>query len=142
MDNTAHVLFYLTENLPIMFRCDTISLIFAGITLIVWVLCGYYSISYFKGDKKIKGYAVSYLLTLIVLFALDMAGNLVTFYMFYEMMTLCSVLLVIHNRTREAIMAGAGATGWAVVSHACIGSIPPLTENPIIINNTASISIP
>lgn len=106
MDNTAHVLFYLTENLPIMFRCDTISLIFAGITLIVWVLCGYYSISYFKGDKKIKGYAVSYLLTLIVLFALDMAGNLVTFYMFYEMMTLCSVLLVIHNRTREAIMAG------------------------------------
>jgi len=106
MDNTAYVLFNLTENLPVMFRCDTVSIIFAGITLLVWVLCGYYSISYFKGDKKIKGYAISYVLSLLILFGLDMAGNLVTFYMFYEMMTLFTAPLVFHNRTREAIMAG------------------------------------
>lgn len=105
MDNTAYVLFNLTENLPIMFKCDAMSLIFGGITILVWVLCGYYSISYFKNDKKIKSYAISYVLTLIVLLCLDMAGNLVTFYMFYEMMTLFSVPLVFHNRTRESIMA-------------------------------------
>ncbi len=105
MDTTAYVLFNLTKDLPIMFRCDEISLIFGGITLLVWVLCGYYSISYFKGDKKIKSYAIAYVLTLFVILGLDMAGNLVTFYMFYEMMTLFSVPLVFHNRTREAIMA-------------------------------------
>jgi len=105
MDNTAYVLFNLTDNLPIMFKCDTIGLIFGGITLLIWVLCGYYSISYFKGDKKIKGYAISYVLTLFIILGLDLAGNMVTFYMFYEMMTLFSVPLVFHNRTRESIMA-------------------------------------
>lgn len=105
MDNTAYVLFNLTENLPVMLRCDVISLIFGGITLLVWVLCGYYSISYFKGDKKIKSYVISYVLTLFVILGLDLAGNLITFYLFYEMMTLFSVPLVFHNRTREAIMA-------------------------------------
>jgi multicomponent Na+:H+ antiporter subunit D len=40
-----------------------------------------------------------------VLAALDFSGNLVTFYFFYELMTLCSMPLVLHNGSREAIMA-------------------------------------
>ena len=120
MDYTTYVLFNLTENLPIMFKCDELSLIFGGITLLIWVLCGYYSISYFKGDKKIKGYAVSYFLTLLIILALDMAGNLVTFYMLFEMMTLFSVPLVFHNRTREAIMAALKYLFYSLCGAYCV----------------------
>ena len=41
-----------------------------------------------------------------VLLALSYAGNIVTFYLFYEMMSIFSMPLVFHFRSREAIMAG------------------------------------
>ncbi len=105
MDEKAFVLFNLTDRLPIMFRCDEISLIFAVTTLIIWVLCAYYSIGYFKHDKKIKRYAFFYIMTLIILLCLDLSANLITFYLFYEMMTIFSVPLVFHDGTKEANMA-------------------------------------
>ena len=40
-----------------------------------------------------------------VLVALVFSGNLVTMYLFYEMMTLTSMPLVLHNGSKEAIMA-------------------------------------
>ena len=41
-----------------------------------------------------------------VLIALDHAGNLITLYLFFEMMTLTSLPLVLHNLSHEAVMAG------------------------------------
>ncbi len=38
--------------------------------------------------------------------ALCFAGSLITFYLFFEMLTLTSMPLVLHNGSREAIMAG------------------------------------
>lgn len=43
---------------------------------------------------------------LAVLLALDYAGSLITFYIFYELVTLASFLLVVHSKTHEAVMAG------------------------------------
>ena len=105
MEGSSIVLFNLTDRLPIMFNCDEISIVFGIITLLIWVLCAYYSISYFKHDRHIKRYACFYVLVLVILLCLDMAGNLVTFYMFYELMTLFSVPLVFHEGTKEAIIA-------------------------------------
>ena len=105
MNEQAFVLFHLTEKLPILFHFDRMGLIFAAISTLIWVLCGIYSFAYFKGDKKVKRYAIFYVITLIVIVSLDFAGNLITFYLFYELMTLLSVPLVFHNETREALMA-------------------------------------
>ena len=41
-----------------------------------------------------------------LLIGLDFSGNLITLYVFYELMTLTSLPLVLHERTREASMAG------------------------------------
>ena len=41
-----------------------------------------------------------------ILHALTFSGNMVTFYLFYELMTLLSVPLILHNRSKEAIMGG------------------------------------
>lgn len=101
----SFVLFNLTEKLPIMFNFDTMGIIFASISTLIWILCGIYSFAYFKGDKKAKRYTIFYIITLLVIVGLDFAGNLITFYLFYELMTLLSVPLVFHNETKEAIMA-------------------------------------
>lgn len=105
MGTTQTVLFNLTDKLPIMFSYDMLSWIFALISVIIWALCGIYSIKYFSKDKNIKLYSLFYFLTLAVIIGMDFAGNLVTFYACYELMTLLSVPLVFHNRTKEALMA-------------------------------------
>lgn len=106
MGEKTITLFYLTEKLPILFAADKLSVIFAITTIVIWVLCGIYSVSYFKEDKKRNRYYLFYTLVLFALLCLDFAGNLITFYFFYEMMTLISVPLVFHTETKEAIMAG------------------------------------
>ena len=105
MSEQVFVLFNLTEKLPIMFKTDQMGLIFAAISTLIWILSGVYSFAYFKGDKKAKRYTIFYVITLFVILGLDFAGNLITFYLFYELMTLLSVPLVFHNETKEAIMA-------------------------------------
>lgn len=105
MNEQIFVLFNLTEKLQIMFKTDTCGLIFAAISTFIWIICGIYSFAYFKGDKKAKRYTIFYIITLFVIIGLDLSGNLITFYLFYELMTLLSVPLVFHNETKEAIMA-------------------------------------
>ena len=54
-----------------------------------------------------------YTMTLGILMGLGLAGNLLTLYMFYEMMTLITVPLVIHNGSREAVAAGFKYLGYS-----------------------------
>lgn len=100
------LLFNLTEVLPIIFRIDSMGMIFAGMTMIVFLCAGFFSFEYMKHEQKEKRYYGYYLIVFGVLMALCFAGNLVTFYLFFELLTLSSMPLVLHNGSKEAIMAG------------------------------------
>lgn len=99
-------LFSLGDKLEIYFCPDDLGRIFAVIVTIVWILAGLYSFEYMKHEKEEKRYFGFYLMTFGVLLALSFAGNIVTFYLFYELMTLFSVPLVLHTKTKEAVMGG------------------------------------
>ena len=66
---------------------------------------GIYAIVYMKHEGKEKRFFGYFLCVLGVLEALCFAGNLVTYYMFFELMTLSSFILVLHSESRESIMA-------------------------------------
>lgn len=102
----SYTLFFLTGRLPVYFRLDGIGKIFASFVTLVWVLTGFFGFEYMKIEKAGKRFFGFYLIVYGILMALDFSGNLITFYIFYEMITLMSVPLVIHERTKEAIMAG------------------------------------
>ena len=106
MKEQSITLFHLTETLPIYFKTDALGKFFAAVVTIVWVLAGFFSFEYMKHEKHEKRYYAFYLIVFGVLIGLDFAGNVVTFYMFYELMTLLSMPMVLHNLSREAIMAG------------------------------------
>ena len=99
-------LFYLMKDIPIYFKVDNLGRFFVTFVSIVWVLAGIYSFTYMKHEGEEKGFFGCYLLVYGILIALDFSGNLVTFYLFYELMTLASVPLVMHSGMRESIMAG------------------------------------
>lgn len=98
-------LFYLMKDIPIYFQVDGISRIFVTFTSVVWAAVGFYAFVYMKHEGEEKRFFGFYLLVYGVLMALDFAGNLVTLYFFYELMTLTSAPMVLHNGSREAIMA-------------------------------------
>lgn len=99
-------LFSLKDTLPILFHMDEISVVFLILSVIVFVLAGFFSFTYMKHESKEKRYYGFYLIVFGVLNALCYSGNLITFYLFFEMLTLSSMPLVLHNGSHEAIMAG------------------------------------
>ena len=99
-------LFSLGKNMDIFFRVDQVGRLFAMVVTVIWVLAGIYAFEYMKHEKEEKRYFGFYLVVFGVLLALVFAGNLLTFYLFYELMTLLSFPLVLHSKTKEAIMGG------------------------------------
>ena len=99
-------LFNLTDRLPILFKVDEVSVIFVIMTIVIFVCAGFFSFEYMKHEEKEKRYYGFYMIVLGVLIALCFAGNLITFYLFFELLTLTSMPLVLHNGSKEAIMAG------------------------------------
>ncbi len=100
------VLWKLTNVLEIRVKMDQLTRLFAGMTVVAWTLGGLFSFEYMKHEENEDRYFGFYLIVMGVLIALDHAGNLVTLYLFFELMTLTSLPLVLHNRSREAVMAG------------------------------------
>lgn len=99
-------LFRLTERIPILFKLDALGRLFVAVVAVVWICAGFFSFSYMKHEKNERRYYGFFLITFGVLIGLGQSGNLVTMYAFYEFMTLASFPLVIHNQSREAVMAG------------------------------------
>lgn len=100
------MLFSIGKNMSIFFHVDNVGRLFAAVVTVIWVIAGFYSFEYMKHEKEEKRYFGFYLMVFGVLLALSFSGNLITFYLFYEMMTLLSLPMVLHSRTKEAIMGG------------------------------------
>ncbi len=100
------LLWELAPRMPVYFQVDGISKLFSVLTACIWLTAGVFALRYMEHEGGERRFFSVYLLVLAVLMALDHAGNLVTFYIFYELVTLTSFLLVIHSKTHEAIMAG------------------------------------
>ena len=117
---TSFTLFHLTKALPIIFTIDEMSILFSSLTLIVFLCAGFFSFEYMNQRTKMQRYSQIdrnhetkekryygfYLIVFGVLNALCFSGNLITFYLFFEILTLSSMPLVLHEGSREAIMAG------------------------------------
>lgn len=103
---TELLLFSFGKNLDLTFRVDDMGRLFAVVVILVWVLSGIYAFEYMKHEKEEKRYFGFYVMVFGVLHGLVFSGNMVTFYLFYELMTLLSMPLILHNRSREAIMGG------------------------------------
>ncbi len=99
-------LFYLTETLPIYFKIDATGSLFSLLAIIVLVCAGFFSFEYMKHEEREGRYYGFYLMVFGVLNALCFAGNLITFYLFFELLTLSSMPLVLHTGSKEAVMAG------------------------------------
>ncbi len=98
-------LFSFTSDLSITLRLDGCGSVFAGLVALLWPLATLYSFEYMKHEKRLKGFFCCYTVTYAVTLGIAFSANLLTLYMFYEMLTLITVPLVMHPLTKEAIRA-------------------------------------
>ena len=115
--NQEVIFWNLTKDIPVLFKIDGMSILFTGLLTIVWIFVGVFSFEYMKHEEETEHIAEHtrslsgatfygfYLMVLGVMTGVGFAGNLVTFYLFYEFMTLLSMPFVLHTMTKEAIFA-------------------------------------
>ena len=103
---TELLLFSFGENLDLYFHVDTMGKLFAVVVNAVWVLSGFFAFEYMKHEQEEKRFFGFYLMVHGILHGLVFSGGMVTFYLFYELMTLLSVPLILHSRSGDAIKGG------------------------------------
>ncbi|MDD6274466.1 MAG: proton-conducting transporter membrane subunit [Clostridiaceae bacterium] len=90
----------------IAFQTDGIARLFSVISSLAWLITAVYSYRYMEHEDAHPRFYAFYLIVIGLINALDYSATLITMYLCYEFMTLCSLPLVLHSLTKEAISAG------------------------------------
>ena len=96
----------LAGDLEITFQVDGLGSVFAGLIAFLWPIATLYAFEYMEHHAKETAFFTFYTMTYGVTLGIAFAANLMTMYMFYEMLTLVTLPLVMAGMSREAIMAG------------------------------------
>ncbi|OGD29558.1 MAG: cation:proton antiporter [Candidatus Aminicenantes bacterium RBG_13_63_10] len=101
-------LFDVVPGVRLALRADPLGVLFALVASGLWVLTSLYSIGYTRGLKEHKQtrYFAFFAVCLSATVGIAFAANLVTFILFYEILTIATYPLVIHKETAEAVSAG------------------------------------
>ncbi len=98
----------LLPGVALHLRVDPLGLLFGLVASILWVITSVYSVGYMRAGAypNQTGYFASFALCISATLGLAFAANLLTFFVFYEVLTLATYPLVAHNRTPEARAGG------------------------------------
>ncbi|WP_143753388.1 complex I subunit 5 family protein [Dethiobacter alkaliphilus] len=96
----------LLPNLEISFRVDILSFSLALLSSFVWMLVAIYSLDYMCHEHGCNRYYPVLMITLAGCLGIFMAGDFFTLFVFFELMSLISYVLVVHEETIDALRAG------------------------------------
>jgi multicomponent Na+:H+ antiporter subunit D len=118
-------------------RADLFGLIFALLASSLWLVTTLYSIGYMRHghyDHQ-TGYFASFAVCVSAAIGIAFAANLITFFVFYEILTLATYPLVVHDRHAEAIAGGRKYLAYTLIAGqlflvgiVCIQVIAPAAE--------------
>ena len=83
-------------GIDLVLRADPMALFFGGLSALLWLLTTIYAIGYLRGTPHQSRFFGFFSLCVTATVGISFAGNLVTFLIFYEMLTLVTYPLVAH----------------------------------------------
>ena len=98
-------LWRITDTLSIAFKFDYPARAFACLVAFIWPLVTLYAFEYLRRRPPVDRFYAFFLSTFGILIGVACAANLLTLYLFYELMTFMTLPLVMHSQQREAIRA-------------------------------------
>ncbi len=101
----------LGEMLPglrIAFEVEPLGMIFAGIASFLWIITSIYSIGYMRGhhEKNQTRFYAYFAVAIASAIGVAFAANMLTLFIFYEVLTISTFPLVAHSGTEEARRKG------------------------------------
>ena len=96
----------LSDALSLRFHLDSLGTVFAVILAVLWPIADLYSHEYMRhehGENRFFGF---FTMTYGVVLGIAFAANAFTLYLFYELMTLCTLPLVMHEMDPQGRAAG------------------------------------
>lgn len=96
----------LLPGAPLVLQADALSLLFVALSSVLWLATTIYAIGYLESSPLRTRFFGYFSLCVSATVGLALAGNLVTFLLFYEMLTLATFPLVVHRGTPESLRAG------------------------------------
>jgi len=103
---TQIVLYHLTSTIDITLRLDRYGSVFALLVSVLWPLATLYAFEYMSHLHKKNRFFGFFTMCFGITLGIAFAGNFITMYLFYELLTLATVPLITHEGTREAKVAG------------------------------------
>lgn len=101
-------LFHLLPGLSFALRADPLSMLFAVSASFLWVLTVFYSAGYMRGlnEHAQTRFNTCFALTLFGAIGCAFSANLLTLYLFYEVVSVCTYPLVAHHQDDEGYSSG------------------------------------
>lgn len=98
----------IADGLTLELKADSAGTVFACIASCLWIVTSVYSIGYVRGhgEKNQTGYFAAFASCMFGAIGLCFAADLMTFYIFYEILTVSTYPLVVHYRDRKVIYPG------------------------------------
>jgi len=96
----------LGENVSLTWTLDNLGRVFMAAVIILYTVVAFYAFEYMKKEERQNIFFAFYYVSLGAMIAVCCAGNLVTLYLCFELATLTTVPLVLHEWSKEAIAAG------------------------------------
>ncbi|WP_447956086.1 proton-conducting transporter transmembrane domain-containing protein [Vreelandella sp. EE7] len=98
--------FQIIGGIDFVLRADALGVMFAGLSSVLWLCTTIYAIGYLEGAANRKRFFGFFSLCVTSTLGVALAGNLFTFLIFYEMLTLSTYPLVAHAGSAKALAAG------------------------------------
>ena len=96
-------IWHLTESLTIAMKLDGVAAVFSVLTAVAWLLALIYSVEYMSHSQNEARFYVFLFLSEGMLLGTALSADFVSMYVFYELTSLCSMPLVLHELTHDAV---------------------------------------
>ncbi|MEX0604923.1 MAG: proton-conducting transporter membrane subunit [Marinobacter sp.] len=100
------VRFTMVPGVEFVLKADALAMMFAGLSAVLWLLTTIYAVGYLEDSPNRSRFFGFFSLCVASTTGIALAGNLFTFFLFYEMLTLSTYPLVVHRGTEKALRAG------------------------------------
>jgi multicomponent Na+:H+ antiporter subunit D len=115
----------LAPGLVLLLRVDELALLFVSLSATLWLLTTIYAIAYFGAKPQLSRFFGFFSLCVAATTGLALSGSLISFFLFFELLTLSTWPLVAHKQDGASLKAarsyllyalpGSAALLWAII---------------------------
>ena len=118
--NTYEARLEFVPGLFLLLRVDALALLFITLSSFLWLITTIYAIAYFKGTANLSRFFGFFNLCVTATTGIALSGSLITFFLFYELLTLSTWPLVVHKGDEKSIAAGRTYLSYTMAGSAAL----------------------